>query len=221
LNYKIQKNKLLSHNYQKNIGERFGMNKKTDLRIIRSKNSIKKAFSELLNEKGYEAITIQDIADKAIINRNTFYLHYQNKPDLLHSYMEELLDEVKNTLTLCSNRNSPLSVSKLESLMQTILEKINDNIPFYKAMLVDGNGIHGFQSKMENLIKSTVNESLDNVSLAISKELLLQYVASTFMGVVVWWVQNIKSYTPEEIASQFGKILTQGHFKAAGIIIDE
>ncbi|WP_256706446.1 TetR/AcrR family transcriptional regulator [Paenibacillus sp. FSL R7-0337] len=56
------------------------MNKKTDLRIIRSKHSIKKAFIELLTEKGYEGITIQDIADKAMINRNTFYLHYQNKP---------------------------------------------------------------------------------------------------------------------------------------------
>lgn len=197
------------------------MSKKTDLRIIRSKSSIKKAFVELLNEKGYEAITIQDIADRAIINRNTFYLHYLSKPDLLHSYMDERLDEVKNTLMLCSSRNSPLSVSQLERLMQTILEIIKDNIPFYKAMLVDENGIHGFQSKMEELIKSTVNQGLDNAPLAISKELLLQYIASTFMGIVVWWVQNIRSYTPEEIASQFGKILTQGHFKAAGIVIDE
>ena len=70
------------------------MNKKTDLRIIRSKHSIKKAFIELLNEKGYEKITIQDIADKAMINRNTFYLHYQNKPDLLNRSMDELLEEL-------------------------------------------------------------------------------------------------------------------------------
>ncbi|GAC44234.1 TetR/AcrR family transcriptional regulator [Paenibacillus popilliae] len=197
------------------------MNKKTDLRIIRSKNSIRRAFVELLNEKGYEAITIQDIADKAMINRNTFYLHYQNKPDLLNSCMDELLEEIKNTLNLCSSSNSPVNVSKLVRIMQTILEKINDNIPFYKAMLVDENGIHGFQSRMEEMIKSTVNEGLDNTPLDISKELLLQYIASTFMGIVVWWIKNNRSYTPEEISSQFGKILSQGHFKAAGIAIDE
>lgn len=80
------------------------MNKKTDLRILRSKLSIKKAFIELLNEKGYEGITIQDIADKAMINRNTFYLHYQNKPDLLNVSMDELLDELKSTLKLCSSK---------------------------------------------------------------------------------------------------------------------
>lgn len=106
------------------------MSKKTDLRILRSKHSIREAFIQLLNEKGYEAITIQDIADKAMINRNTFYLHYQNKPDLLNTCIDELLEEVKNTLVLCPSSESPISVSELEHVMQTILEHIIDNISF-------------------------------------------------------------------------------------------
>lgn len=197
------------------------MNKKTDLRIIRSKHSIKKAFIELLTEKGYEGITIQDIADKAMINRNTFYLHYQNKPDLLNASMDELMEELKSTLKQCSSSKTPLSGSMLEQLMQTILEKIQDNIPFYKALLMDENRIYGFQSKMEEIIKNTVEDGLDDAPLKISKELLLQYTASTFMGIVVWWVKNDFSYTPKELASQFGKILTQGHFKAAGIPVND
>ena len=197
------------------------MNKKTGLRIIRSKHSIKKAFIELLNEKGYEKITIQDIADKAMINRNTFYLHYQNKPDLLNRSMDELLEELNITLNLCSSSKTPVSGSKLEQLMQIILEKIQNNIPFYKALLLDENRIYGFQSKMEEIIKKTVADGLDNTQLKISKELLLQYIASTFMGIVIWWVKNDLSYTPKELASQFGKILTHGHLKAAGISIDD
>lgn len=197
------------------------MNKKTDLRIIRSKHSIKKAFIEFLNEKGYEKITIQDIADKAMINRNTFYLHYQNKPDLLNRSMDELLEELNITLNLCSSSKTPVSGSKLEQLMQIILEKIQNNIPFYKALLLDENRIYGFQSKMEEIIKKTVADGLDNTQLKISKELLLQYIASTFMGIVIWWVKNDLSYTPKELASQFGKILTHGHLKAAGISIDD
>ena len=197
------------------------MNKKTDLHIIRSKHSIKKAFIELLNEKGYEKITIQDIADKAMINRNTFYLHYQNKPDLLNRSMDELLEELNITLNLCSSSKTPVSGSKLEQLMQIILEKIQNNIPFYKALLLDENRIYGFQSKMEEIIKKTVADGLDNTQLKISKELLLQYIASTFMGIVIWWVKNDLSYTPKELASQFGKILTHGHLKAAGISIDD
>ncbi|OKP98637.1 TetR/AcrR family transcriptional regulator [Paenibacillus sp. P46E] len=197
------------------------MNKKTDLRIIRSKHSIKKAFIELLTEKGYEGITIQDIADKAMISRNTFYLHYQNKPDLLNASMDELIEELKSTLKQCSSSKTPVSGSMLEQLMQTILEKIQGNIPFYKALLLDENRIHGFQAKMEEIIKNTVEVGLDNTPLKISKELLLQYIASTFMGIVVWWVKNDFSYTPKELASQFGKILTHGHLKAAGISIND
>lgn len=197
------------------------MNKKTDLRIIRSKHSIKKAFIELLTEKGYEGITIQDIADKAMINRNTFYLHYQNKPDLLNALMDELIEELKSTLRQCSSSKAPLSGAMLEQLMQIILEKIQDNIPFYKALLLDENRIYGFQSKMEEIIKNTVEYGLDNTPLKISKELLLQYTASTFMGIVVWWVKHDFPYTPRELASQFGKIMTQGHFKAAGIPVHD
>ncbi len=197
------------------------MTKKTDLRVIRSRYSIKKAFIELLQEKGYEAITIQDIADRAMVNRNTFYLHYQNKPDLLNTSMDELLAELNQTLHLCSNRPSPMTGAKFEQLMQTILEKIQDNIPFYQALLLDENRIYGFQSKMEQIIKNTVEDGLEDTALQISKELLLQYIASTFMGIVIWWVKNDFSYTPHELASQFGKILTHGHLKAAGISIEE
>lgn len=74
---------------------------------------------------------------------------------------------------------------------------------------------------MENIIKSTINEGLDHTQLEISKDLLLQYIASAFMGIVVWWLKNDLTYTPRELASQFGKILTQGHLKAAGIAIDK
>lgn len=197
------------------------MNKKTDLRIIRSKHSIKKAFIELLTEKGYEGITIQDIADKAMINRNTFYLHYQNKPDLLNASMDELIEELNSTLKQCSSSTTPVSGFMLEQLMRTILENIQGNVPFYKALLLEENRIYGFQSKMEEIIKNTVEDGLGNTPLKISKELLLQYIASTFMGIVVWWVKNDFSYTPEELASQFGKILTQGHFKAAGILTND
>jgi AcrR family transcriptional regulator len=59
------------------------MKQKEDLRITRTKKRIKDALIQLLQEKSYEQITIQDIADKAMINRNTFYLHYLDKADLL------------------------------------------------------------------------------------------------------------------------------------------
>ncbi|MEH7395415.1 TetR/AcrR family transcriptional regulator, partial [Priestia megaterium] len=47
------------------------MLKKTDLRVIRTRKMIKESFIDLIQEKGYESITIRDIADNALINRAT------------------------------------------------------------------------------------------------------------------------------------------------------
>jgi len=197
------------------------MNKKTDLRILRTKQSIRKAFYELIQEKGYEAITIQDIADRAMINRNTFYLHYVNKPDLLNTCMDELLGEVKEVVVLCPINMSPFSISTLETVMQAILEQISSNISFYYAMLIGENRIYQFREKMENIIKDKLNEGWNsaqgNSPLTISKELLLEYLVSSFMGIVIWWIKNDLPLPAGEVASQFSRIVSYGHYKVSGI----
>lgn len=201
------------------------MSKKTDLRILRTKQSIRKAFYELIQEKGYEAITVQDIADRAMINRNTFYLHYQNKPDLLDTCMNELLSELKDAIVLCPISTNPYSISVLEIVMQTILEHISRNTTFYYAMLIGENRIYPFRTKMENIIKDKLNEGWNpakgNSPSSISKELLLEYLVSAFMGIVIWWVKNDNALPADEVASQFSKIIAYGHLKAAGITVEE
>ncbi|KWX76132.1 TetR family transcriptional regulator [Paenibacillus riograndensis] len=201
------------------------MSKKTDLRILRTKQSIRTAFIALIQEKGYEAITIQDIADRAMINRNTFYLHYENKPDLLNTYMDELLGELKNAVVLCPISMNPYSISVLKTVMQTILEHISHNTSFYYAMLIEENRIYQFRTKMENIIKDKLNEGWNpaagNSPLAISKELLLEYLVSSFMGIIIWWVKNDLPLPAGEVSSQFSRIVVYGHLKAAGIAYEE
>ncbi|MEF2967151.1 TetR/AcrR family transcriptional regulator [Paenibacillus sp. M1] len=201
------------------------MHKKTDLRILRTKQSIRKAFYELIQEKGYESITIQDIADRAIINRNTFYLHYQNKPDLLETCINELLSELKDAVVLCPVSMNPFSISILETVMKTVLEHISCNKTFYYAMLIEENRIYQFRAKMENIIKDKLNgvgdPSQGQSHLAISKELLLEYLVSAFMGVVNWWIKNDQPLSVEEASSQFSRIVSYGHLKAAGILVEE
>ena len=58
------------------------MAKKTDLRVQRTRKMIIEAFFKLVETKGYEAVTIQDIADEAMINRATFYAHFKDKQHL-------------------------------------------------------------------------------------------------------------------------------------------
>lgn len=65
---------------------------KLDARIVKTLMSIRQAFFALLKEKNYDDITVQDILDKAVINRTTFYKYYNNKQELA----QQLVDEIKN-----------------------------------------------------------------------------------------------------------------------------
>jgi AcrR family transcriptional regulator len=57
----------------------------TDPRILRSRRMLMEALIRLLNQKEFEDISIQEIADEATLNRATFYLHYPDKNALLHA----------------------------------------------------------------------------------------------------------------------------------------
>ena len=58
------------------------MTKKTDIRVIRTRQNIIQAFVDLANSEGIDAVTVQQIADWAMINRATFYAHFTDKEDL-------------------------------------------------------------------------------------------------------------------------------------------
>ena len=60
----------------------------TDPRILRSRRMLMDALSKLLKQKEFEAISVQEIADEATLNRNTFYLHYPDKAALLLAMTE-------------------------------------------------------------------------------------------------------------------------------------
>ena len=67
------------------------MDKRTDLRIQRTQKAIIDAFYELLEEKHFSSITIIDICDRALINRGTFYTHFQDKYQLLEKCVYDMM----------------------------------------------------------------------------------------------------------------------------------
>src|SRR5215207_4763884 len=66
---------------------------KTDRRVKRTREVLQKALIELMSERGYDTITIQDIVDRANIGRTTFYLHYSSKDELLVNCHESIVSK--------------------------------------------------------------------------------------------------------------------------------
>jgi len=93
------------------------MSNKTDLRVLKTHQNIKNAFSNLLLEKSFKDVTVQNICDAALIGRSTFYDHYYDKYDLLNKMTKEICNEFKSYVESRFNLNNSGDFTKIVSDM--------------------------------------------------------------------------------------------------------
>ena len=74
------------------------MDKKTDLRIIKTKKSLFQGLTHLMKEKKFEKIKVSDICAASLVNRSTFYDHFSDKYELLTELIENLRTELNSKL---------------------------------------------------------------------------------------------------------------------------
>ncbi|MEK1829353.1 TetR/AcrR family transcriptional regulator [Priestia megaterium] len=94
-------------------------------------------MTELMEEKGFEGVTVRDLTEKAGINRGTFYLHYQDKYDLLEKSENEVIQEIKEFIKK-ANPNEIVSANLKEQPLPfiiTLFEYIQENARFMQVML--------------------------------------------------------------------------------------
>ena len=118
---------------------------KTDLRIQRTQKAIIDAFYELLDEKSFGSITVIDICDRALINRGTFYTHFEDKYQLLDKCISDVMyglhEQVKqahgeNDLITYYNEVMSLGINYLAQhrrRLRTIILKADSALVFDKV----------------------------------------------------------------------------------------
>lgn len=201
-------------------------NNNTDLLIIRTKESIREALVDLIEEKGFEAITVKDITTRAKINRGTFYAHYQDKFDLMTKCEVEIMLEISRI----TKQNFPAVIATLETdllnskpfqIAVLVFEYLNDNNRFMKAVL-GPKGDLSFQTRLKDFMWKTLigNESnalIKEDSLLVPAQYLASYVASANIGVIQQWLNSDRKETPQEMGQILATITLNGPFSAAGL----
>ncbi|MGE7111937.1 TetR/AcrR family transcriptional regulator [Lysinibacillus sp. NPDC047702] len=197
----------------------------TDLRVIRTIEAIKDALVELIEEKGFDSITVKDITSKAKINRGTFYAHYQDKYDLMNRYQEEIMLGMsniakQNIYNLIADLHTNGTTLKPFEIAILIFEFLEQNKRFMKAVL-GPNGDLSFQTKLKNFMWKTLFESeespLKQENILVPREYLVSYIASAHIGVVQQWLLSDRKETPQEMARILSTITLNGPFFAAGL----
>ena len=168
------------------------INKKEDLRVIKTKNLIYNSFIELAKKYGYQKITIKDLCDKAMINRNTFYLHYQNKDDLVREMINSTINKYKDSfLPLTAQFYFNVSTKDLDSFsknIETLLHLLYEDIDLYRIILND-DFLTGYFRSVEQSYEKNIIGFL-NIRTDKAK-LIFRYTMSGCAGILTdWMVKN-------------------------------
>ena len=173
-----------------------------DRRILKSQEAIKNAFIELMSEKSFDQITIQDIADRANIGRRTIYHHYMDKFDLLDKLIEEHINEL---------RGLAVSASEMDFIEGNLIwfEYFESHYLFFSTMLVS-KGAPSFRRQfLEFVIDGLKAEVkiMDGKNQGINEEVILRFIAGAYLEIVEWWFTNGMPHPPQLMAEQVGILI--------------
>ena len=179
-----------------------------DLRVQRTRKLLQEAFIALTVEKGFAAITVRDITERAMVNRSTFYRHYLDKYDLLEQYMNELYALTSEESFLAEKLGT--APNEVPSGLVNLFKHVQKYADFYRVMLgTQGDPV--FTERFRQNAEKRFRLLLSNIEPdpnAPPVDLRISYVSYAGIGAIVWWLENNQQCTPEQLAIWLGQLST-------------
>jgi AcrR family transcriptional regulator len=177
-----------------------------DLRVRRTRKLLQKALLEAASEKGFAHVTVRDIAERAMVNRATFYRHYEDKYDLLAHYIEELSELIDSNEGETSAGDQPLpSLDTPPPGLAKLLRHMQANADFYRVMLGKQGDPTFCAQSFRNYIEQGYRRILSTQAPKSDPsrppiDLTVNYLIHAGIGAIVWWLENDQPCSPEQMA---------------------
>jgi AcrR family transcriptional regulator len=184
-------------------------NTKADRRSRRTRQLLSAALVELMLEKRYDQITVQDIIERADVGRSTFYAHYLDKDDLLVSDFRRVLDSLGDHVRL-----PDASMVPTPPPLAYFFEHVQQHHHLYKA-LVRGGGINLLYKQGHAQLRQTIEQHLGTFvpagqPPAVPLELVTDYLAGAILNLLTWWLDHGMPYTPQQMDALFHQLVLPG-----------
>jgi AcrR family transcriptional regulator len=171
-----------------------------DRRVRKTKASLHDALFGLAREKPYPSIAVKEILDRANVGRSTFYTHFCDKDDLLQSGIHEILE------TFQDRRRSGRPLERLLAFSLPLLKHIEGHRRVAGPRM-KREGWLIMHSHLENVLTRLIADELAALPRVRPEPppsaLVARYVASTFVLVLNWWVENGAPTTSTEVDARF------------------
>ena len=178
--------------------------KSTHKNAVRSRQMIKKAFAEMLNEKDISKITVTDIVEKAGISRGTFYAHYMDVYDLYNAIQSNMMEAVKETIEQVGAKTILLNPTEVLSQAFHFL----DEKKFYYKLFITSSRSDALVKRIISYIGDALSSTIDgSFSETERKEinLFLYYSLGATENIVKAWLDEKISIKAEDCAALIAK----------------
>jgi AcrR family transcriptional regulator len=188
----------------------------SNLRVKRTQKLLREALIELIEERGFDALTVGELTERAMVSRAAFYRNYQDKYDLVEQIFEEAMIALLNAV-------GDLGREHPSEVWVKFFEHIASYDRLYRALLGQ-RGSPWFVRKMRASLAGLVKErghfphgpkASTHPAHTFSDEFVPDLVSAMFVEAITWWLEQGKPYTPREIATR-SALLAAALFKEAG-----
>lgn len=169
-----------------------------DLRVRRTRKLLQQALIEGTVEKGFAALTVHDITERAMVNRSTFYRHYLDKYDLLEQHINEIYEVLEK-------EGGIIRKGRHEGLIE-LLKRIRQFPDFYRVMLgaqADAFLSQRFRQQTQQRLLAYFHQTFPEATSDPDTpplDLKFTTVASAGCSALAWWLEQEQSSAPEQFA---------------------
>ena len=162
---------------------------------------------------GRDAITIEDICEKANVGRSTFYAHYTSKDDLRRSGLEhlrrQLAEQQKAALAAPDHRGRPGFAFSLP-----LFEHARDHLDLYRALVGSRGGavaLGAIRQILSDLVRNELGTATRKKSSdAVQRDFAVQYLVGAYMAVLTWWLDAGAKLPPDKMDALFRRLALEG-----------
>lgn len=192
--------------------------KRKDRRIQRTRQLLEAALLSLIKEKEFEAISVQEIIDRANVGRATFYAHYDNKEDLLESGFDGLLTTLRERQREARLHGGPID-ERLFAFSHHLLAHADEHRDIFPAMVSKRGGAliqHLLRNLLVKVVREDVREAAQGSRRPVPEEAIVQFIAGGLFGLIMWWLGGKKRLSVDEVEALFRRLAVPA-LKAAAL----
>jgi AcrR family transcriptional regulator len=182
--------------------------KKEDRRVLRTRQQLRAALLLLIQERGFETLSVQDIIDRANVGRATFYSHFDSKEDLLVSGFDELRAALKVRQREARLREKS-SDERLLAFSEEIFAHVMEYREIFRAMAGKRSGavVQSLILKlMTDLVRDDVKALAPAGANSVRMEALVQFISGGLFGMLMWGLGGKIEMSVEEMNAAFRRL---------------